>query len=173
MKTHVKRFLTLLGLMFVLCMSATVANSQSSTPTSPAALDNAAKETHQEASEVNRETQSLLLELRIRRMLAEVKAGRALVTKQREELAAADAQLETEKQNSASLEKSNQLAVSEIKILRSAIDHQIEALNAKTEAVLVLKERNEELKSQVSKNRKRAFWATAAAAILGGVLIIK
>lgn len=154
-------------------MSATAQTSTSSTPTSPAALDNSAKETHQEASEVNREAQSLLLELRIRKMLDEVKTGRALVSKQREELAAADAQLEAEKKNSASLEKSNNLATQIIESKDKAIGYLEQTVSLKSEAVNMLKERNEQLKRDASKNRKRAFWATAAAVILGGVLVMK
>lgn len=106
-------------------------------------------------------------------MLDEVKTGRALVSKQREELAAADAQLEAEKKNSASLEKSNNLATQIIESKDKAIGYLEQTVSLKSEAVNMLKERNEQLKRDASKNRKRAFWATAAAVILGGVLVMK
>jgi Rps23 Pro-64 3,4-dihydroxylase Tpa1-like proline 4-hydroxylase len=152
-------------------MTATAQTSETST--GKTALANAQKEVHQEAAAVNREAQQLLLELRIQRLIAEVKSGRVLTEKQREELSAADGQLTVERSNNASLEKSIHFATVEIADLRSAIGFQKDALEAKSETISVLKERNDELKKSASKNRKRAFWATAAAVILGGVLVMK
>jgi hypothetical protein len=147
-------------------MSATAQTTSNSTPKDVGSVQG-------EAAAVSRETQQLLLELRIQRLIGEVKAGRALIAKQKEELAAADAQLTSEKDNSASLERSNAFATVEAGHLHMSIAYQKDALDTKAEIITVLKERNEDLKKQASKNRKRAFWATAAAAVLGGVLIMK
>jgi hypothetical protein len=109
----------------------------------------------------------------MQRLLGEVKAGRALVTAQRNELSAAEAQLEVEKQSSASLEKSKALAEGEIYHLRDSILYQQQVIAAKTESITVLKAANDQLKRDVSKNRKRALWATAATVIVGGLLVLK
>jgi hypothetical protein len=109
----------------------------------------------------------------MQRLLGEVKAGRALVSAQRNELSAAQAQLEVEKQSTASLEKSKALAEAEIYHLRDSILYQQQALASKAETVTVLKAANDQLKRDVSKNRKRAFWATAATVIVGGLLVLK
>ena len=154
-------------------MSATAQTSTSSTPTSRTALDSAHEQLHSEASEVSKETQALLLELRIQKLIGEVKAGREVISRQREELAAADSQLSAEKENSASLERSKGLANVEIGHLRTAIGYQSEALNAKSETIAVLKERNGELKREASKNRKRALWASAASVALGAFMLLK
>jgi predicted nucleic acid-binding Zn-ribbon protein len=156
----------LLVLIFVSCAGATAQTTPTSTPTSPSALTKAQREVGKEAAGVNRETDALRLELQMQRLLGEVRAARGLISTQSNELIAAQAQIDAEKQNSASFEKSNVLAEREIQHLSQAIE-------SKSETINVLKERNEQLKRSASKNRKRALWATAAAAALAGVLLIK
>jgi hypothetical protein len=147
-------------------MSATAQTSASST-------QKIADSIQQETQGISREAQQLVLELRMQRLIAEVKAGRQLIAKQREELATADAQLVAEKDNSASLERSNGLATVEASHLYTSLAYQKDALDSKAETISLLKERNETLKRDASRNRKRAFWATAAAVVLGGVLVMK
>jgi predicted ATP-binding protein involved in virulence len=154
-------------------VSATAQTSQSSTPTSPAALSNAQRELEKEADGVKRETDALRLELRMRKLIDEAKAGRELITSQRREMESADAQLEAEKKNTASLELTKTLAEKQIEHLLKATGALNEAIDFKSESILVLEKRNAELKRDASKNRKRAFWATVAAAIATGLLIMK
>ena len=172
---RLQRLLTLLILSLTLCVSATAQTTQSYTPqtTDAAALSNAQREASKEASAVVRETDALRFELRMRRLMDEVKTGRELIVLQRQELATADTQLEAEKQNTASLEKVNLLADTQIEHLLKATDQLNQAIEFKSEAIGVLEKRNDQLKRDASKNRKRAFWATAVAAGLASVLILK
>lgn len=170
-----KTIVTMLAVMCALCMNATAQTSELSTPstTSQAALSNAQQQVDQEAESVKHETEALRLELRIRRLIDEVKTGRVLITSQLQELGTADVQLEKEKEKSASLEKSRKLLADEVEHLMKATDNLLGVVELKSQAIAVLEKRNDELKRSASKNRKRAFWATAAAALLGGLLVLK
>ncbi len=172
---RLQRLLTLLTLSLTLCVSATAQSTEKSIrqTTGATALSNAQREASKEASAVVRETDALRFELRIRRLLDEVKTGRELIVLQRQELATADTQLEAEKQNTASLEKINLLADTQIEHLLKATDQLNQAIEFKSQSIAVLEKRNDQLKRDASKNRKRAFWATAAAAALTSVLILK
>jgi hypothetical protein len=145
-------FVPILAIL-TLCTSATAQTTPNSTPqtTSAAALSN---------------EEVLRPELRLRRLIDEVKTARELIILQREEIKSADAELEVEKQNSASLEKSTALAEREIKLLN-------EADQVKTQALGFSEKDRQRLKRDLSSTRKIAFWTTAAAAALASVLILK
>ncbi len=172
MKLHFTRLLILLALIFSICATGTAQTTSPSTPTSPA-LSNAQRQVDKEAAAVNRETDALRLELRIRRLIDEVKSARQLIGKQREELASADKQIAKEKENSASLEMSRALLANEAQHLLKATDELTGAIELKSQTIGVLQKQNTELKSSRNKWRSRSLWATLAAGAVSGLLILK
>jgi hypothetical protein len=109
----------------------------------------------------------------MRRLLDEVKAGRDLIVLQRDELRAADAETVAEKQNTASLERLNTLAENQIEHLLKATDQLNQAIQLKSDAIGVLEQRNDQLKRDLKKTRKRVLWVSLAAGALGALLVIK
>ena len=98
------------------------------------------------------------------RLIAEVRAGRALVGAQRSRIAALEAQAEAEQKNAASLFASYSAATREIEQLRTSVAHMEKAIALHQQTISILEDRNTQLKAEARKSRRRAVVATIAAA---------
>ena len=99
----------------------------------------------------------------IARLLGEVKAGRALVATQKEQLAALEAQAETQRVNGISLSASYTEAAREITHLRQSIGLMEKVIGLHEQTVAILQSREDELKKEVKRQRKRATLSTLVA----------
>lgn len=104
------------------------------------------------------------MELRVRRLLDEARSSRVLIERQRDELSAADGQIAKEKENSASLEKTNELLANELEHTTKALDYTTGAFKSERAAKQIVLKRNDELKGKVK------FWRKFAV-IAGGVAV--
>ena len=142
--------------MFALCMTATAQTSASSTP------GNQSPSVKTETAELKADVKQVRIDLaerQIARLVAEIKAGRALVASQRELVTKIEKQLADEQQNSASLSASYESAKREI----SANE---ETLKVKTELVEVLKVQRDKERKKVKRARRQQA-GIAAGAVIG------
>lgn len=92
-----------------------------------------------------------------------MKAGRALVATQKEQLAALEAQAETQRVNGISLSASYTEAAREITHLRQSIGLMEKVIGLHEQTVAILQSREDELKKEVKRQRKRATLSTLVA----------
>ncbi len=148
---HRSSLLFALILMTALCVSATAQTTNNSTL---AASTPAVSESREQV---------------VAQLIAEVKTGRVLVESLRAERDALSAQVEAEKQNSASIQKSYDSAQAEIAAKDKAIGHLERAIALHEKTVALLQDSNAGLKAEVKKHKKRAVLATLV--VIGSIAL--